>query len=277
MTMQITNMFIYPVKALGGIELQESLVLKSGLKWDRNWMVVDKDGNFVSQRQLGAMATLAVALGDQTLTIRSKAGVPLVVPFENSVGPRREVIIWGTKCLAQDEGDEASRFLTDNLGPYRGGPLHLVRMAPEFIRSVPKKETFWPEANTKFADAYPFLVISEESLADLNQRLSSRNVGPLPMNRFRPNLVVTGLGPYGEDKNPTLKFESGLEIQLVSHCVRCKVTTIDQTSGVASEEPLKIFSEYRRNPQGKGVIFGQNAILKSGPDTMARTGMSFTI
>jgi uncharacterized protein YcbX len=274
--MRVKSLHIYPVKSLAGIDVSESIIKTTGLLFDRNWMIVDKDGQFVTQRHVAKMSKIKTKLSDSVLTLSTPDGQECGVPIPLTALKPRNVTVWGSECLALDEGDLISDFLTDFLGIYRDGPLRMVRMNENFIRMVPKKKEHWPAANTWFADAYPFLVVSHESLVDLNARLLNQGSDELPMNRFRPNIVIEGLGAYCEDLNPLLKFSNGVELQLVSPCVRCKITTIDQKTGVASAEPLKIFSDYRRNPEGKGVVFGQNAILRSGSELKMTVGMIFS-
>jgi len=244
----LSAIYIYPVKSCRGISLASARLDARGLEHDRNWMVVNAEGRFLTQRQLPRLALVETALEPKFLRLIAPNLPELRLSLSGRVGEEVDVTVWRDHCRAIDQGDEAAEWFSTFLGV----TCRLVRMGEGFIRPV--DPNYAPEdEQVNFADGFPLLMISEASLADLNTRCSD----PLPMNRFRPNLVVSGCEPFAEDTWHTVGIGK-VTFDVVKSCTRCIITTIDQTTGMGGREPLITLTTYRR-VEG-GVIFGQNLI-----------------
>jgi len=248
---RISELTIYPVKSMRGISLSASPLDAMGLQWDRRWMLVDAQGKFLTGRQLPRLLTIQPELdADGALTLRFPDGSRLAVPPASDI--RTPVRVWNDEVAAAtvDSGCDAvlSRYLERD--------CRLVFIEESEVRPV-DPDYAQPGDRTGFSDGFPLLLISEASLADLNSRLDA----PLPMSRFRPNLVVAGCPPYAEDQ--WQGFQVGdLRFDVVKPCSRCIMTTVDRDRGErAGDEPLKTLMRYRR--QGNKVMFGQNVIHRS--------------
>jgi uncharacterized protein YcbX len=211
-------------------------------------MVVDGDGVFLTQRKHPRMAMVGVGVENDRLVIRAPGAADLEVPFAERGGPVVEVEVWNDTCLAGDEGAEAAEWFSDLFG-FRA---RLVRLAGDHVRSVGGAGAR-PGDWVSFADGFPFLLLSQESLDGLNQRLAE----PLPMNRFRPNIVVSGCEAHAEDGWHRVKI-GDLPFRVAKPCARCVVTTTDQLTGDRGAEPLRTLATYRL--QGREINFGQNLI-----------------
>ena len=252
----VTGLFVYPIKSCGGTALAEARLDDRGIVGDRAFMLVDDSGRFLTQRELPRMALVAPHLterdGRPHLAV-SAPGQPDLDLTPTDAGPRRSVVVWRSVCAAVDQGDAAAEWFSAAVG----APVRLVRMADEERRAVNPDFAVAAAgaANTVgFADGYPLLLISEASLADLNSRLAT----PLPMNRFRPNIVISGCAAFAEDTWPRLRLGS-IEFAGVKPCARCQITTIDQaTARVHPREPLATLARYRRIDGD--AMFGQNLI-----------------
>jgi len=253
--MRVTGINIYPVKSTRPIALAQSEVLARGLPWDRRWMLVDSDGKFITARQHPALAMVATALAGDTLTVSVAGRASLHIPLAEPVATRIPVTVWKDHCEAVPVGAAADAWFSD----YLGLNCRLVRMTEAVTRPV-NPDYGRPADQVSFADGFPLLLISEASLADLNRRLAA----PVPMQRFRPNLVVDGEQPYGEDSWRRLRV-GDVEFEGVKNCSRCVFTTIDPLTGTRDPagEPLRTLAGYRRRDAG-GVYFGQNLIPRSG-------------
>lgn len=272
--MQITQLNIYPVKSLKGISVTHSELQEHGLAWDRRWMLVDAQQRFVTQRQLPALATIEVALTDQHLVLSHSNVEPLSVPLAEPEGNLRLVSVWNDHCKALPESEDVSRWLVAALGEQAQG-LSMVRFATEFTRAVEEDFLDGGAAHTYFSDGYPFLIATTGSLDALNQALVTGGHAPVPMNRFRPNIVVESEEAWAEDRWATLTEQGGaFQLALRKPCKRCKITTIDQhTAAVpAPAEPLKTLIELNTQPSLKGAHFGQNATLLEGSGSVIRVG-----
>ena len=254
MAARIASLHIYPVKSCRGIELESSTVVERGLAFDREWMIVDEDGLFVSQRGVPRLALVEAALTESALELETPGRGRLSVPLKLD-GAARPVIVWRDSITAIDQGDEAAAWLSSALQR----PLRLVRFNPAVRRHCDGTYAGKSGAHTAFADAYPILVLSEASVDDLNARLSQ----PLPMNRFRPNVVLSGIDAYDEDHIDEIRL-GGLALKLVKRCTRCQITTIDQTTATEGIEPLATLAAYRMNDPLGPVTFGMNAIVAAG-------------
>lgn len=273
--MRITQLNVYPVKSLRGIALERAELGARGLAHDRRWMVVDDAGCFVTQRQLAAMARISVRLGDEALVLEHPEAAPLHVPLARRARPRLEVEIFKDRCSALDEGEQASGWLTEVLGGFRGGRLRLVRFDEERRREVEPDHLRGASAHTAFADGYPLLVANEASLEALNDALRGKGLEPVSMKRFRPNVVVDAADAFAEDGWDSLEAEGGrYRLGLRKPCKRCQITTVDQRTGEIPRpgEPLKTLVEMKTQPALKGGYFGQNAIPLAGEGEVLAVG-----
>lgn len=241
---------VYPVKACGGFALEASEVDRLGLRLDRAFVVVDApSGRFVTQREEPRLALVATRLDGATLELATRAAGSIRIDLACEDGPRRAIVVWRHAGEGVDQGDLAAAWLSDFLGR----PLRLVRTPPDHARRVSPERVPDP-AWISFSDGYPFLVLSQASLDVLNARLAA----PLPIDRFRPNLVIAGVGAHAEDGWRRIRIGE-IELEMVKPCDRCAVTTVDQETGVPDgEEPLRTLALYRRS--GGSVVFGQNAV-----------------
>ena len=272
---EVCELNIYPVKSLKGITLEESILGVKGLAYDRNWMIVNTDGEFITQRLLSKMATVNVSLTDKELVLQTKEAESFSIPLKSESSESIEVKIWSDTCHAIDEGDEISKWLTSVLGTYKDFDLRLVRFSDSFVRHVEPTYLQGNHANTAFADGYPYLVTSVESLETLNKKLKASDAQPVTMDRFRPNIVLKGVKPFEEDKIASIiSKDESYQLDLRKPCQRCVITTIDQNTGESPEpkEPLKTLVSMNPFVDLKGAYFGQNAILIDGDDELIRVG-----
>ncbi|WAM53009.1 MOSC domain-containing protein [Vreelandella venusta] len=271
--MNITQLIVYPVKSLKGIDVTQSELNGHGLAWDRRWMLVDAQQRFVTQRQLPQLATIAVELTDQALVLSHPNVDPIAIPLADPQGNLRLVKVWNDHCKAMPESEDVSHWLVAALGEQAQG-ISLVRFATEFARPVEEDFLAGGEAHTYFSDGYPFLITTTGSLDALNQALVANGQSPVPMNRFRPNIVVECESAWAEDQWATLVGQSGYELTLRKPCQRCKITTVDQQTGTVSQqaEPLKTLLSLNTQPHLKGAHFGQNATLTTGQGSTIRVG-----
>jgi uncharacterized protein YcbX len=260
----VASLIYYPIKACRGFEVDETNVERMGLAGDRRMMVVTPAGGFLTQRDYPKLALVTPAISGEAVTLSAPGTDSLTVNIRTS-GPTRPVDIWRSKgVLAVDQGESAAEWFSDWLG----SPARLVHIADGYLRRLNAKYALNADDHTGFADGYPILLASEESLADLNSRLDE----PVPMNRFRPNLVVKGCEPFAEDTWSSIRI-GGIEMAVVKPCARCPVTTIDKETLAKSKEPLKTLAAYRTKEGG--AMFGQNVIpLNEG---RLRLGMSVEI
>jgi len=247
----LTGIYVYPIKSCGGISLESADLGATGLRDDRRWMLVDEGGGFVSQRRHPKLALISPSLAPDRLVVRAPGMPDLEVPFEGETEDRLDVEVWGDVQRGVPVGGEADRWFAGFLG----FPCRLVRKPDDDVRPVDSAYARDGD-QTSFADGFPLLLVSEASLEDLNRRLES----PVPMNRFRPNLVVRGCGPYAEDGWGEVRA-GGAVFRVAEPCPRCAITTVDQESGERGKEPLKTLATYRK-AEGE-VWFGRNLIHTS--------------
>jgi uncharacterized protein len=252
MTLRLSGLYVYPIKSARGIPLDQSEVDQFGLEHDRRWMVVDAAGRFLSQRSHPRLALVVPSIRDDRLLINAPGMPTLDLPLRPADSVTARVTIWRDTCDSSWLGEKPARWFSEVL-QYS---CSLVHMSSSVLR--PANPVFAPEGTPiSFADAYPFLLISEASLDDLNRRLAA----PLPMNRFRPNLVIGGGEPYQEDGWRRIVI-GGLGFRVVKPCERCVVTTTDQTTAERGQEPLRTLATYRK--RGTEVMFGQNVVHDHG-------------
>jgi uncharacterized protein YcbX len=265
--MHLSGLFIYPVKSLRGCAVPAAEVDPLGLVGDRRFMVVDEDGRFLTQRTLPRMALVATALSPEDLILSAEGhGRIQVSRTPAPEAPVRRVSVWKSEGLpAEDCGDGAARWLGDFLQV----KCRLVRIGGAFERPVLKPQAR-PGDRVSFADAEPFLAVGEASLADLNDRLVARGEEPLPMDRFRPNLVIAGSPAFAEDAWPRFQIGS-IVFRAGGPCARCVVTTTDQLTAERGKEPLRTLATYRRDKgDPTDVNFGQNLIHETKAGTLRR-------
>jgi len=244
----LSGLYGYPVKSLAGIPLQHSTVDRYGLMYDRRWMLVDPEGEFLSQRRVPRMALIGQRIAGDELILNAVGRHELHLPLVPESGAWREVRIWDENCKAQGCGAEADAWLSEFLGQ----PCRLVFMPESLSRRVDPDYASETD-QTAFSDGFPLMLLSEASLAELNGRLQA----PVSMNRFRPNLVVSGCEPFDEDGWQRLRIGE-MTFRVVKPCSRCIITTIDPATAERGDEPLKTLSAYRR--RGNKVYFGQNLL-----------------
>jgi uncharacterized protein len=266
---RIASLHVYPVKSCRGIDVDSVLMTPTGPEWDRRWMIVTAGNQFITQRSHPKLATISVAVSAGELRLSAEGRAPLTIDVDHA-GSSRRVTIWNDECLGIDAGDEAAAWLSDVLGDR----LRLVRLDPALPRLAnPKYAGSTPQPVT-FTDGYPILMISNESLSDLNRRVTE----PIPMARFRPNIVIEGVAAYAEDAMALFRF-GPIVLRGVKLCTRCSVTTTDQVTGVrdAHQEPLRALGKYRHDYVLKGLTFGQNCTVEAGVGERLRAGAPFSI
>jgi uncharacterized protein YcbX len=260
--MFLSEINIYPIKSLRGIALNESLIDRRGLRFDRRWMLVDEKNQFFTQREFPKMATLAVEILDEGLRVSENENNKILIPFETDSDETARVKIWRSSCRAKVYKDSVNEFFRDVLQTN----CKLVLMPEETERKVNYFYAVHKDDHVSFADGYPFLLIGENSLADLNEKLEN----PVPMNRFRPNLVVKDSEAFSEDGWKKIKIGESV-FHIVKPCARCVITTIEQEKGVKTGvEPLKTLASFRTPKRSikKKILFGQNLIVEKEGETL---------
>jgi uncharacterized protein YcbX len=248
----LSEINIYPIKSLGGISLQSSEVEERGLKHDRRWVLVDEKNTFFTQRDFPEMALIKVAIGNDGLHLQHKRKnvEPLTVPFDFDHSRKDKVVIWDDTVIGEFYNNQIDDWFSEILGI----KCHLVKMPESTERVVDTK--YAKNKKVSFADGYPFMIIGQSSLDDLNSRMEV----PLPMNRFRTNFVFTGRKPFEEDD--WKKFKLGdVEFEAVKPCARCVITTTNQETAERLHEPLLTLSKFRK--VNNKVLFGMNLICHS--------------
>jgi hypothetical protein len=247
----VSALYYYPIKSCKGIAVATAQITETGILHDRELMVVNAEtGEFFTQRELSKMALIAPHIKDGYLELTAP-GMPALKIALQDEGKTINANVWGDICPSVDQGAEVAAWLGDFLGV----KACLVKMRPDFNRPIDPNYALNPANQVSFADGYPFLLVSEESLADLNGRTGEN----LPMNRFRPNIVITGSGiAFGEDYIVRGKVGE-INFNVVKPCARCKITTTDQITTEIGKEPLRTLATFRRG-RGGGVFFGQNVI-----------------
>jgi len=265
MHIEITGLRIYPVKSLKGIAVERARLTPEGLQGDRRWMVVRSNGRFVTQRDLPRLALIHTALDENGVTLSLQAFGQCFLPFASSGGQPVQTKVWGDPCEAEDEGDEVSRWLT--AAAESSETLRLVRMATGFVRPQGIPDQLGENTHTFFADSAPFLVANEASLDALNEELKSRDQARVPMDRFRPNIIVRGLEPFSEHQIAGFRTDN-YGLKFCHACERCVVTTINQDTAERDpgKQPFNTLKEINPVPgkQKPAPAFGQNAILEHG-------------
>ena len=272
---QVTDIYIYPVKSLKGVRLKEAETGLRGFKYDREWMITDSDYQFLTQREIEAMATITVSIAKDFLLLQSSKGNELKINLNAKRGESVQVSVWRDTCNAYDEGEAASYWLTDELGYWQGKTLRLVRFCSDRKRPVPAKYLHGREAESAFSDQFPYLITSLDSLKKLNEGLRENGKQEVTMARFRPNIVVSDIASIENKTSLDLTSQDGhYEFGLRKPCKRCKITTINQDTGeiIDFKEPLSTLTSLHFSSENYGAFFGQNAILLSDQDCVISVG-----
>jgi uncharacterized protein len=273
-SVKISSLHVYPVKSCRGIDLPQSEVGGDGLKHDRRYLITDQKGKFLTQRELPKMATLRPELQGSDLFLAHGAERMNLSSIVTST--KTTVEVWKDGVSASDLGPQAAEFVTDVLGSYEGGALKVFRIDPSYNRAT-SAEKYGVAAKYAFSDSFPYLILSQASLDDLNDKLKDSGSPKVPMNRFRPSIVLDGIGPYGEDTAKELQIEgTGIRFAVVTPCTRCRITTVDQESGEMHKEPLITLRKHRF-VRPYGICFGSYAVLSSGQGSTLKVGAKVSV
>jgi uncharacterized protein YcbX len=273
----LSAIHLYPVKGCRGIALSQATLAATGLEvdgiGDREWVIVDADGEFLSQREYPKLARVETRLTPSSLRLKAPGMLQLEVPFA-SEGDVVKARVWDDVVPAVTQGEIADAWFSNFLGV----PARLLRFDPEHTRLASHRWTGKDEAPYKFADAFPLLVTSEASLADLNRRLQKGGHAAADMQRFRPNLVLAGLDAYEEDYIDTIRI-GAVALRSVKPCARCSVPGVDPASGEHSRVVPDLLATYRGRTSGEpqGVMFGINAIVTAGAGSLLRAGSAVEV
>ena len=254
----IVGLFVYPLKSARGIARETARLAATGLEWDRQWMFVNGQGTFLSQRTHPQLARLVPEITAEALVVRAPGRPLLEVPLGAATadgGERIAVRVHRDPCLGIDQGPSAAEWASETLGE----AVRLVRVPAGPARCANPAFAGTTPAPMGFADGFPLLVCNEASLADLNTRLPQ----PIPMERFRPNLVLSELPAWAEDRIDSLTI-GAVRLRLVKPCTRCTIPSIDQHSGMPATDPAPALREFRFSTALRGVTFGENAVIDVG-------------
>jgi uncharacterized protein YcbX len=270
-TVSIANLYAHPVKSCARITLDQALVTETGLEWDRQWMVVDEQGQFVSQRDDPRLALVRPTLRANDLVLRAPGMLALHLALD-AIERETTVQVWNDRVRAGDMGDLAAQWFSDFLG-HR---VRLARFDPEVQRLSDSRWTGDTPAFAAFADAFALLVVSSASMAELNRRLAARGAAAVQSDRFRPNLVLDGLSTHEEDWIDRIQFDTAdgpVVLRLVKPCVRCSIPDVDPQRGELDHAVSAELAAYRADARMNGqVTFGMNAIVEQGVDRWLRAG-----
>jgi uncharacterized protein YcbX len=263
----ITELHLYPIKSCAGIALQEAQLTEAGLSsqlvYDREWMVVGPDGVAITQRTHPQMALIRPRIKGDVLEVRAPGMLALEIALDlpdPTSTPRLDTSVWDNPVLAFDCGELCATWFSKAIGV----PCRLARFHSEATRYASAKWTGDHAAPVMFADGYPLLLIGQSSLDHANQKIQAAGREPVPMNRFRPNLVIADCAPFEEDYSASLMSDD-IEIKPVKPCSRCTFTAVDQATGIPGPNPLDILQSFRADPRLDGeVTFGMNCIVAKG-------------
>jgi len=273
LTVSVASLHVYPIKSCGGVTLTETLVIETGFEFDRAWMVVDPDGRFVTQRELPRMVLIQPTLKSTEMVLRAPGMLALHIALDRVETPVKATV-WKDTVAAYDMGDLCAQWFTDFLGR----PLRLVRFDPEQKRLSDHRWTGTLDAENAFADGFPILVASTAGMAEFNRRLEARGETAVTMARFRPNLVLDGLDPHGEDALDEIVFATAdgpVRLKLVKPCPRCPMPDVDPATGETGHQVGDTLASYRADARLDGALtFGMNAVIVEGIERALRTGLS---
>lgn len=247
-------------------------MIETGLEFDRAWMLVDAQGEFVTQRELPRMALVKPTLKLHDMVLRAPGMLAMHIALDTVEQPVR-VKVWDDTVAAYDMGDLAAQWFTDFLGQ----PLRLARFDPEQRRLSSKRWSGDIDAQNAFSDGFPILVASQAGLDEFNRRMSAAGHAAIGMERFRPNLVLDGLDAHGEDHLDEIVFEAPegpVRLKLVKPCARCSIPDVDPAMGTTSHAVGDVLASYRADARLDGALtFGMNAVLVEGVDCLLKAGM----
>lgn len=267
----VSEVVIYPVKSLRGINLQQALLTSQGLEHDRRWMVVRDNGRFVTQRDLSALALIATQMENDGVRLSREGYGSILLLFAAAAGESITSKVWNDTVDTTDLGDDVSRWLTG--ATESRYTLRVVRMATGFQRQHSAVDRFGKENATQFADASPYLLANQDSLDALNLELRARGHEAVPINRFRANIVVTGLPAFSERATEVLANEH-YAFELRDACERCVVPTIDQDTAIRNpaKEPFNTLTDINPMPGKRAPAFAENSVLLRGAGQIIRVG-----
>jgi len=276
----LSEITVYPIKSCAGISLKSATLTRAGLMteqiYDREWMIVDEAGHALTQREHPRMALITPKLKADTLELRAPGMLRLEIALglpDPELAPTLTVQVWDDRVKAYDCDATTAAWFSNAVGV----PCRLVRFHPDASRQASEKWTKGIPAPTLFSDGYPVLVIGAASLDDLNGRLVAAGRAALPMNRFRPNLVVAGIEAYEEDYVESFQLGDAA-LAPVKPCPRCPIPSVDQSTGEIGPDPLEILQRYRAKPELDGAIcFGMNCILTAGEGERLVVGQEIDI
>ena len=261
-TASVGSLWLYPIKGCRGFSAPKATLAVTGLQingiGDREWVVVDEDHEFLSQRELPKMALIQTRLTADVLRLRAPGMLALEVPFE-SEGDVLQIRVWNDDISAVTQGELADAWFSQFLGVR----CRLMRFDPEAKRISNRKYTGAVESPYKFADAFALLVCSTASAEDLNARLRAKNLPSITLERFRPNIWLDGIEVFDEDYAESISIGSA-RLAVVKPCVRCTVPNVDPETGEPGVEPGDTLAGYRHSANAGGVTFGVNAIVQAG-------------
>jgi uncharacterized protein YcbX len=270
---RVAALNVFPIKSCAGVPLTESLLIETGLEFDRAWMVVDSDGRFLTQRELPRMVLIVPTLKTYELVLRAPGMLALHLALDAVDQPCR-VRIWKDEVAAYDMGDLAAQWFSDFLGQR----VRLVRFDPGQRRLSNRRWTGDIEAENAFSDGYPILVASTAGLDEVNRRLTAGGHPAVTMARFRPNLVLDGLDAHGEDHLDEIVFDSDdgpVRLKLVKPCARCPIPDVDPRTAETGHAVGDTLAGYRADARLDGAItFGMNAVIVEGIERALRVGMA---
>ena len=258
----VTGLFVYPVKSSRAIAKPRVRVTWTGFEWDRQWMVIDGKGTFLSQRTHPQLARIIPEVTSNALVLTAPSLPPLQLPL-SADGERVAVRVHRDACVGLDQGAVASEWVSRAVGE----AVRLVRVPPNAERRANPAFAGTVPAPMGFADGYPVLVVNQASLDDLNERMPEA----IPMERFRPNIVLEGLPAWAEDRIDTINV-GDLTLRLVKPCTRCTIPAVDQQTGLPSTDPGPVLKKFRFNKELLGVCFGENAVVASGTGCQIERG-----
>lgn len=267
---RLTEINIYPVKSLRGISVDSRQLDAFGLYLDRRWMLIDEQNSFLTQRQEARMTLIDVTLTDAGLVLNAPGMSACPVPMQPHAAEAVDVQVWNDRVTAIVVDAAIDSWLSQFLGRH----CRLVFMPDHTVRLIDQQYKVSSQDQVGFADGFPFLLISEASLDDLNQRLLQKGEAPVPMHRFRPNLVVSGCTPYEEDNWKTIRI-GACQFHVVKPCSRCVIPTINRDTAEKGKEPVRTLMEYRR--ADNKIYFGQNLVHAYNPDMKVVVGDQLTL
>lgn len=276
----LSELILYPVKSCAGMSVREATLTHAGLSvdavYDREWMVIGEDGQFLTQREYPRMALITPRLRSDTLELRAPGMLRLEIPLglpDPDDEVTREVTLWDDKVLAYDCDETTAAWFSNAVG----APCRLVRFHASATRFASQKWTGAVKAPTLFSDGYPVLLVGSASLADLNEKLAAAGREALPMNRFRPNLVVDGIDAFEEDYADSFVLGEAA-LKPVKPCPRCPIPSVDQATGIPGPDPLDILRTYRSKPAlDDAICFGMNCIVTAGDGARLYVGQPVTM